>query len=100
MKRTFEQIRKLILTDLSSGQKTINQVSASSRINWRTVMHHLNHLGSIGLVDEVLHSEYVRIFRLTEAGKKLLSDEVKEFIEIEKVEVKLERKMVRQVTIK
>jgi len=67
-KRTFNELRSKILVALSSGQQTTNQVSVKAGINWRTVEAHLTFLIGKGLVAEVLKSEYVRIFKLTEQG--------------------------------
>lgn len=70
-KRTFEEIRKLILLTLSKGKKTINQIANDSGINWRTVEKHLTYLIGKKFVDEIFSSEYVRIFELTNNGKAL-----------------------------
>lgn len=67
-KRTFSELRRIILTALISGQQTTNQLSLRSGINWRTVEAHLTFLIGKGFVSEVLKSEYVRIFKLTDAG--------------------------------
>ena len=69
-KRTFSELRNLILMVLLSGQQTTNQVSIKTGINWRTVEAHLTFLIGKGLVTEVLKSEYVRIFKLTDAGQQ------------------------------
>ncbi len=69
-KRTFSELRHIILIALLSGQQTTNQVSIRTGINWRTVEAHLTFLIGKGLVTEVLKSEYVRIFKLTKAGEK------------------------------
>lgn len=68
LKRTFYELRQLILRELFSGQKTINQLSKSTGINWRTAREHLNFLAARGDVTEVVSSEYVRIFKLTRKG--------------------------------
>ncbi len=70
MKRTFYELRQLILRELSNGQQTINTLSKNTGINWRTAKEHLEFLGLNGDVTEVVSSEYVRIFRLTEQGGK------------------------------
>ncbi len=67
-KRTFSELRHIILIALLSGQQTTNQVSIRTGINWRTVEAHLTFLIGKGYVTEVLKSEYVRIFKLTEKG--------------------------------
>ena len=69
VKRTFEDIRTLILLSLASGQKTINQISQETKVNWRTVSNHLVHLSGKTLVREAFSSSYVRIFELTAFGK-------------------------------
>ena len=68
-KRTFSELRHIILIALLSGQLTTNQISIKTGINWRTVEAHLTFLIGKRLVTEVLKSEYVRIFALTEEGK-------------------------------
>ncbi len=70
MKRTFYELRQLILRELSNGQQTINALSKNAGINWRTSNEHLEFLAKNGDVTEVVSSEYVRIFRLTEQGEK------------------------------
>ena len=70
-KRTFSELRKLILVTLLSGsQQTTNQISLNTGINWKTVEAHLTFLIGKGLVTEVLKSEYVRIFALTDEGRR------------------------------
>ncbi|MEK6942443.1 MAG: ArsR family transcriptional regulator [Nanoarchaeota archaeon] len=68
-KRTFEDIRNLILLSLASGQKTINQIAGETKVNWRTVSNHLVHLSGKTLVKEAFSSSYVRIYELTAFGK-------------------------------
>ena len=68
VKRTFLVIRLLILACLSTGRKTINQISTETKINWRTVELHLNHLVGRRYAREVFSSEFVRIFEITENG--------------------------------
>ena len=72
VKRTFIEIRNSILLSLASGQKTINQISNDTKINWRTVDNHLVHLMGKMLVREAFSSSYVRIFELTAFGKDYL----------------------------
>ena len=69
-KRTFRELRFIILLTLLSGQQTTNQISIRTSINWRTVESHLTFLVGKGLVNEVFKSEYVRIFKLTDQGEK------------------------------
>ncbi|MBI2650846.1 ArsR family transcriptional regulator [Candidatus Woesearchaeota archaeon] len=81
-KRTFKEIRKTLLLSLSEGQRTINEISTSSHINWKTVDNHLIHLAGRGLVKEVLNSSYVRIYELTPEGKDFIMCNVSNKIKI------------------
>ena len=68
-KRTFIKIRNYILISLAEGQKTLNQISIETQINWKTVERHLIYLIGKGWVREAFSSAYVRIFELTAFGK-------------------------------
>ena len=68
-KRSFAYIRKVILNSLLSDNTTINSISKSSNINWKTCENHLTYLCGRGLVSEVFSSDYVRMFQLTKKGK-------------------------------
>ena len=70
MKRTFSEIRHLLLQELCHGQQTINQLSLKAGVNWRTVQLHLEFLSIKEYVKEVVSSEYVRIFEITPKGKE------------------------------
>ena len=87
MKRTFSELRQLILRELSRGQQTINQLSLKTGINWRTVEAHLDFLAGKGDVQEVLSSEYVRIFRLSEQAesktKRHAKSSSRKFVQVE-----------------
>ncbi len=69
-KRTFKVIRSTILLCLKRGKMTINQISNTTGINWKTVEKHLTYLIGRKMVDEVFSSEYVRIFDLTIKGNE------------------------------
>jgi predicted ArsR family transcriptional regulator len=71
-KRRFGDLRLLILTALESGQKTVNQLSKDSGINWRTVDNHIIHLIGRGYVSPVFTSPYVKIYQITDAGRAAL----------------------------
>ncbi len=79
-KRTFREIRKIIMFALTQGRMTINQVSIKSGINWKTVEKHLTYLIGKGFVEEVFSSEYVRIFELTQKGVNRVEDMRRETI--------------------
>ena len=88
IKRTFVNIRIMILQCLTKGQFTINQISHKTSINWKTVENHLTYLLGRGLVHEVLKSEYVRIFEITEEGRifinKFQKNMQQDVLEVEK----------------
>ena len=83
-KRTFIDIRKLILSVLYNGKKTINQIANDSDINWRTVEKHLTYLLGKKLVEEVSSSKYLRVFELTIQGevciKKFRKEEIEKYV--------------------
>ncbi len=82
IKRTFIEIRNSIFLSLASGQKTINQISNETRINWKTVERHLIYLLGRGWVREAFSSSYVRIFELTAFGKDYLRKNVSKKVRI------------------
>ncbi|RMD57905.1 transcriptional regulator [Candidatus Woesearchaeota archaeon] len=63
-RRTHEQIRKIILKRLQKGQSTINEISQSTGLTWRTVQNHLIYLIGTGKVEPVFISKYVKIYKL------------------------------------
>lgn len=71
-RRSFTEIRASILHSLKDGRKTINQLSKDVDINWKTVENHLTYLAGRQYISEVFSSEYVRIFGITDKGKKFL----------------------------
>lgn len=73
-RRTFSTLRSAIMIALSKGTKTINQISTETGINWRTVELHLTYLVGKGFAKEIFNSSYVRIFTLTEEGKKEITE--------------------------
>ena len=82
IKRTFIEIRNSILLCLAEGQKTINQISSETQINWKTVERHLTYLLGKGWVREAFSSAYVRIFELTAFGKDYLRKNVSKKLHI------------------
>ena len=81
-KRKFVDIRNPILLCLASGQKTINQISGESQVNWKTVERHLIYLIGKGWVREVFSSAYVRIYELTAFGKDYVRKNISKNIRI------------------
>ncbi len=63
-KRTFKEIRQIILKDFEKGERTVNEIASSTGLTWRTVDNHIIHLIGKGLVEPVFVSEYVKIYRL------------------------------------
>jgi len=72
-KRTFHEIRELLLLSLAIGKKAINQLASAAGVNWRTTENHLTYLLGRGMVVEVFTSDYVRIFELSEKGKEYIA---------------------------
>ena len=81
-KRRFTDLRSSILLCLASGQKTINQISNETQINWKTVERHLVYLIGKGWAREVFSSAYVRVFELTAFGKDYLRKNVSKNVHI------------------
>jgi predicted transcriptional regulator len=71
-KRTYEELRLLILKLFKTGQKTVNEAATESGINWRTVDNHIIYLTGKGYINEVFSSRYVRIYEITERGIEAL----------------------------
>ncbi len=71
-KRNFIEIRELILKSLSTGRKTVNELSKDSGINWKTVDNHLVYLLGKGMVTEVFSSPYVKIYEINDKGREYL----------------------------
>ena len=71
-KRKFGELRDLILKNLGSAKKTVNQISGETGINWKTVDNHLIFLVGKQMVNIVFSSPYVKIFELGEKGKEYL----------------------------
>ena len=82
IKRKFIDIRNIILLSLASGQKTINQISSETQINWKTVERHLIYLIGKGWVREVFRSSYVRVFELTAFGKDYVRKKISKEVHI------------------
>jgi predicted transcriptional regulator len=70
LKRTFSILREKILLTLAEEKRTINDISKTAQIGWRTVESHLNYLSGRKLVNEAYSSEYVRIFEITPWGEE------------------------------
>jgi predicted transcriptional regulator len=69
MKRTYDDIRVSLLKAISGKQKTINEISRISKVNWKTVQRHIVFFKGSGFVNEVFSSPYVRILEITELGR-------------------------------
>ena len=82
IKRTFIEIRNSILLCLAEGQKTVNQISIETQINWKTVDRHLIYLIGKGWAREVFSSSYVRILELTAFGKDYLRKHISKTVRI------------------
>ena len=71
-KRTFDEIRMLLMLSLYNSQKTINQIANETNINWKTVDNHLTYLVGRALSKEIFSSDFARIFELTDEGREIL----------------------------
>ncbi|MEM4247287.1 MAG: ArsR family transcriptional regulator, partial [Candidatus Woesearchaeota archaeon] len=71
----FRELRQKILAVLLKGRKTVNQLAKDTGINWKTVDNHLIWLKGRGFVREVFASSYVKIYELSEEGRKFLGVE-------------------------
>ena len=71
-KRQFLELRNIILKNLSTGQKTLNQIASETGINWKTVDNHITFLIGKGFAKEIFSSRYVRIVEITEKGNEHL----------------------------
>lgn len=71
-KRTFWELRALILYSLTRGQRTLNQLALDTGINWKTVDNHITYLLGRGYVTQVFFSNYVKIVEITSEGKEFL----------------------------
>jgi len=74
-KRTFDVVRGILLNKLLKKDRTINGLSKVSGVNWKTTERHLIYLTGKGFAKEVLFSDYVKIYGITERGKDFLKDE-------------------------
>jgi len=72
IKRRFSDIRDLILKNLYTGRKTVNQISSETEINWKTVDNHLIYLVGKAMAEVVFSSPYVKIFEITETGREYI----------------------------
>ena len=61
-----------LLSSMKDGQKTINQLASVAGVNWKTTQRHLIFLTGKGFVHEVFSSPYVKIYDLTDKGKKVI----------------------------
>lgn len=62
-KKTFREIREIILKDLSKGERTVNQIADSTGLTWRSVNNHLIYLCGLQKAEPVFISQYVKIYR-------------------------------------
>jgi predicted transcriptional regulator len=72
-RRTFEQIRKTLIRELSKGERNLNQLARATKVNWRTAENHLIYLIGRGYAIKTVDSPYVKIFRITDKGSKVRS---------------------------
>lgn len=95
-RRTFDYIRLCILYTLYEKEKPINSIATDTGINWKTVELHLTYLLGKKLVEEVYHSEYARIFKLSPQGR-VFADESMQSIQKALVLGKLDEQTRRRL---
>lgn len=68
-RKTYPQIRQLILDAFNAGERTVNQIASVTGLTWRTVDLHLIYLIGTGKIEPVFVSPYVKIYRKKEVEK-------------------------------
>jgi predicted transcriptional regulator len=71
-KRRFKELQKLILKSLKNKPHTINEISSLSGINWNSTSNQLVLLKGNEYVKEIFSHKRLRIFEITEKGRKTL----------------------------
>lgn len=69
-KRKFIELQRLILKSLKKRRLSINEISESARINWNSTSRQLVLLKGMDFVREVFSHQRLRVFELTEKGKR------------------------------
>jgi DNA-binding transcriptional ArsR family regulator len=70
--------RRLILTELAEGERTVGELTQALPISQPAVSQHLKVLKHVGLVDDRAQGTR-RIYRLNEAGVSALRDQLDTF---------------------
>ncbi len=73
-RRDYLTIRLLILLTLSNKEKSVNQIAHDTKINWRTVAKHLQHLAKQGLVQQYYFAQQLKIYEITDTGMLVLTE--------------------------
>jgi predicted transcriptional regulator len=73
-RRDYLTIRLLILLTLSNKEKSVNQIAHDTKINWRTVAKHLEHLTQQGLTQQYYFAQQLKIYALTDKGFVVLTE--------------------------
>ncbi|MBT4114531.1 hypothetical protein HOD83_00065 [Candidatus Woesearchaeota archaeon] len=71
-KRTFREIRKSLLLNLTQGQKNVNQLADAAHVNWHTTRRQMIYLIGFGYARYVVNYPQVKIFEITEKGMDAL----------------------------
>ncbi len=72
-KRRFKELQSLILKSLKNRPLTINEISEKSGINWNSTSHQLILLKGHEYVKEIFRHKRLRLFEITNTGKKVIS---------------------------
>jgi predicted transcriptional regulator len=74
-KRRFKDLQRLILRTLAKSTKTINEISESAKINWNSTSRQLILLKGHELVREIFSHKRLRVFEITDKGRRVLKRE-------------------------
>ncbi|OIO61480.1 hypothetical protein COY26_02385 [Candidatus Woesearchaeota archaeon CG_4_10_14_0_2_um_filter_33_10] len=69
-RRTKDQIIEDITKVLEKGEYSVNEIAKKIRANWSTTNITLELLKKLGLVEEVITTPKIRIFKLIKRTKK------------------------------
>lgn len=72
-KRRFRELQALILKSLKNRPLTLNEIASESGINWNSTARQIILLKGKDCVKEIFSHRRLRIFEITEKGKKQLA---------------------------
>jgi predicted transcriptional regulator len=72
-KREYGEIRRALLRGLAGGQRNINELATTSKVNWRTTRNHMIYLVGSSYARMIFSSPQVKIYEITENGMEALA---------------------------